>query len=109
MSANIGPENSIKQKVIGLLHNLFHPHNYFRVLGADRYTSLKIRIILLDAILSLVPLIIVITISYFWFQSILKEDFHSSTEVGIENTKQSIEFSWMKDFPVSVPFICIYL
>jgi two-component system NtrC family sensor kinase len=92
MSANIGPENSIKQKVIGLLHNLFHPHNYFRVLGADRYTSLKIRIILLDAILSLVPLIIVITISYFWFQKILKDDFSHQLRWEIENTKQSIEF-----------------
>ena len=92
MSANIEPKDSIKQKVIGLLHNLFHPHDYFHVLGADRYTSLKIRIILLDAILSLVPLIIVITISYFWFQKILKDDFSHQLRWEIENTKQSIEF-----------------
>jgi two-component system, NtrC family, sensor kinase len=80
------------KKMVGFLHNLFHPHDYFRVLGADRYTSLKIRIILLDAVLSMVPLIIVITISYFWFQQILKDDFRHQLRWEIENTKQSIEF-----------------
>lgn len=86
------PENRIKQRVVSFLHNLFHPHDYWRFLGADRYTSLKIRIILLDAVLSLVPLFIVVTISYFWFQQILKDDFRSQLKWEIENTKQSIEF-----------------
>jgi two-component system NtrC family sensor kinase len=92
MSANKGPGNRVKRKVISLVHNLFHPHDYFRVLGADRYTSLKIRIVLLDAVLSLVPLFIVITISYFWFQQILKDDFRNQLKWEIENTKQSTEF-----------------
>jgi two-component system NtrC family sensor kinase len=90
--ANMKAENRINQKIIAFLHNLFHPHDYWRVLGADRYTSLKIRIILLDAILSLVPLFIVVTISYFWFQQILKDDFRGQLRWEIENTKQSIEF-----------------
>lgn len=74
------------------LNTLFHPHDYFRILGRDRYKSLKIRIVLLDAMISLVPLIIVVTISYFWFQSILKEDFRNQVKWEIENTEQSIEY-----------------
>lgn len=71
---------------------LFRPHDYFRVLSSDRYKSLKIRIVLLDAMLSLLPLFIVVTISYFWFQHILKEDFRNQVKWQIENTRQSIEF-----------------
>ena len=74
------------------LNTLFHPHDYFRILGRDRYKSLKIRIVLLDAMISLVPLLIVVTISYFWFQSILKEDFRNQVKWEIENTEQSIEY-----------------
>src|SRR4030066_562320 len=75
-----------------LLKVLFHPHDYFKILSRDRYKSLKIRIVLLDAMISLVPLIIVVTISYFWFQSILKEDFRNQVKWQIENTEQSIEY-----------------
>ena len=62
------------------------------ILGEDRYKGLKLRIVLLDAILSLIPLFIVVTISYFWFQQILKDDFKNQLKWEIENTKQSIEF-----------------
>jgi two-component system NtrC family sensor kinase len=79
-------------KLTDLLKVLFHPHDYFKILSRDRYKSLKIRIVLLDAIISLVPLIIVVTISYFWFQSILKEDFRNQVKWQIENTEQSIEY-----------------
>jgi two-component system NtrC family sensor kinase len=89
---DIDPDVVDDKTTVGFLHNLFHPHEYLRVLGADRYTSLKIRIILLDAVLSLAPLIIVVTISYFWFQQILKDDFRHQLRWEIENTKQSIEF-----------------
>lgn len=58
---------------------------------ADRYKNLKIRIVLIDGFLSLVPLFIVITISYFWFQQILKDDFQHQLKWEIRNTKQSIE------------------
>jgi two-component system, NtrC family, sensor kinase len=80
------------QNISNLLRDVFHPHEIFRVLGQDRYTSLKIRIVLLDLFLSLIPLFIVITISYFWFQKILKDDFHKQLNWEIENTKQTIEF-----------------
>ena len=74
------------------MHNIFHPHDIFRVLGKDRYASLKIRIVLLDVLLSIIPLFIVITISYFWFQKILKDDFHKQLQWEIQNTKQTMEF-----------------
>jgi two-component system NtrC family sensor kinase len=83
--------NGIKQQIIAVLHNLFHPHDYLIVLGKDRYESLKIRIILLDLALSVVPLFIVITISYFWFQQILKDDYRNQFKWEINNTKQSVE------------------
>ena len=69
-----------------------HPRDLFSISAADPYKSLKIRVILLDAILSLLPLVIVVTISYFWFQSILKEDYQSQIKWQIENTKQSLDF-----------------
>jgi len=69
-----------------------HPRDLFSISAADPYKSLKIRVILLDAILSLLPLVIVVTISYFWFQSILKEDYRSQIKWQIENTKQSLDF-----------------
>jgi len=83
---------NLKQKISDILRNVFHPHDIFRVLGKDRYTSLKIRIVLIDVLLSMVPLFIVITISYFWFQKILKDDFYKQLNWEIQNTKQTIEF-----------------
>ena len=82
----------MKQKFSNLLRDIFHPREIFRVLGKDRYASLKIRIVLLDVLLSMIPLFIVITISYFWFQKILKDDFHKQLQWEIQNTKQTIEF-----------------
>lgn len=63
----------------------------FFTTSGDRYKSLKLRIILLDGLLALVPLIIVITISYFWFQHILRDDFKHQLQWEIQNSKQSIE------------------
>jgi two-component system NtrC family sensor kinase len=82
----------MSRKFTSFLKTLFHPHDYFSILSRDRYKSLKIRIVLLDAMLSLLPLFIVVTISYFWFQHILKEDFRNQVKWQIENTTQSIEF-----------------
>ena len=84
--------NKLTEKVFKSLRDIFHPHEIFRILGQDRYTSLKIRIVLLDLFLSMIPLFIVITISYFWFQKILKDDFHKQLQWEIQNTKQTIEF-----------------
>jgi two-component system NtrC family sensor kinase len=72
--------------------HLFRPSDLFSLLSKDRYRSLKIRIIIIDAVLSVVPLIIVVTISYFWFQQILKDDFKDQLKGDIESTKQSVEF-----------------
>jgi len=70
-----------------------YPEFFKQVFGTfgDRYKSLKLRIILLDGLLALVPLIIVVTISYFWFQQILKDDFKRQLQWEIQNSKQSIE------------------
>lgn len=87
-----GQEIKSKQKVVGFLKALYHPSDFFSVLSKDRYKNLKIRIVLLDAILSIIPLLIVATVSYFWFQSILKEDYRNQLKWQIENTKQSTEF-----------------
>jgi two-component system, NtrC family, sensor kinase len=81
-----------KTKLFGFFHGLFNPRNFLGIIGDDRYKSLKVRIVLLDAILSLVPLVIVVTISYFWFQQILKDDFKNQLKWELENKKQSIEF-----------------
>ncbi len=79
-------------KVNNFFRALLHPRDFFSVLGKDRYKSLKIRIVLIDAILSVIPLFIVVTVSYFWFQSILKEDFRNNMKWQLEGTKQSIDF-----------------
>jgi two-component system, NtrC family, sensor kinase len=79
-------------KLSGLFNKLIHPGEFLSVKGKDPYKILKARVVVLGAILSLVPLFIVVTVSYFWFQSILKDDFRSQLRWQIENTKQSIEF-----------------
>jgi two-component system NtrC family sensor kinase len=84
--------NDLKKTASGLLRDIFHPHDIFRVFGKGRYASLKIRIVLIDVLLSILPLFIVITISYFWFTKILKDDFHKQLQWEIQNTKQTIEF-----------------
>jgi two-component system NtrC family sensor kinase len=74
------------------LRNIFNLKRALNIFATDRYKSLKIRIVLLEACLSLVPLFIVATISYFWFAQILKDDFQNQLKWEIKNTKQSIEF-----------------
>jgi len=71
---------------------LFHPKDFLGILSEDRYKSLRLRIVLLDAVLSIIPLLIVVTISYFWFLQILKDDFRNQLKWEMENSKQSIEF-----------------
>ncbi len=69
----------------------FVSHDLFGLLGSDRYKSLKRRIVILEVALSILPLLIVVTISYFWFQQILKDDYRNQLKWDIENTGQSIE------------------
>ncbi|MEW6585977.1 MAG: hypothetical protein AB1442_10260, partial [Nitrospirota bacterium] len=75
-----------------IIKAFLHPRDFFSSAGADPYKSLKIRVVLLDAFLSLLPLFIVVTTSYFWFQSILKDDYRSQIKWQIENTRQSLDF-----------------
>ena len=79
-------------KVTNFLNVLFHPHDYFSILGKDRYKSLKVRIVLFDAVLSFIPLFIMVTVGYFWIQHLLREDFRNQVKWQLENTRQSIEF-----------------
>jgi two-component system NtrC family sensor kinase len=71
---------------------VLHPRELFTSTATDPYKGLKIRVVLLDAFLSLLPLFIVVTTSYFWFQSILKEDYRNQMKWQIENTSQSLDF-----------------
>jgi len=81
-----------KKSFLDSLKNFLRLNALFNTSGSDRYKGLKIRIVLLDAVLSLIPLFIVVTVSYFWFQQILKDDFRNQLKWEIENTKQSIEY-----------------
>ncbi len=74
------------------LEALFHPFKFLTSVGKDRYQGLKLRIVMLDAILSLIPLFIVLTVSYFWFQHILREDFRNHMKWQLEGPAQSIAF-----------------
>ena len=71
---------------------LFHPGDFLGILSEDRYRSLRLRIVLLDAVVSIIPLLIVVTISYFWFLQILKDDFRNQMKWKIETSRQSMEF-----------------
>ena len=95
--SQVGKEENVKKtgmktSFISLIHQWLHSEDLFGIRSKDRYKGLKIRIVLLEAFLSLIPLIIVVTVSYFWFQSILKDDYRNQLRWQLENTKQSIEF-----------------
>ena len=90
-----------KQGLFGFFKALFFPQDFLSVSGKDPYKILKIKVVVLDAILSLVPLLVVVTVSYFWFQNILKDDFRSQLKWQVENSKQSVEFFVDENFPRS--------
>ena len=60
--------------------------------GRIRDRRLRRTLILMIAPLSLVPLFIVILVSYFWLQNLLQEEFEHQLRWDIENAKNSIEF-----------------
>jgi two-component system NtrC family sensor kinase len=85
----------IKQKIVKCYQNLCLPDSAMdavTLLTKDRYKSLKIRIFLLIGTLAGIPLMLVVLLSYFWLQNVLKEDFNNQLRGNIENTRQSIEF-----------------
>jgi len=59
--------------------------------GADRYRHLKIRIFVVVGAIAGVPLLLVVAIGYFWFESILREDLHSQMRWQMENARQAVE------------------
>jgi two-component system NtrC family sensor kinase len=58
----------------------------------ERYFSLKFRLILLNTIFSIIPLVIVITITYFWIYQIVHDEFKNNLKWQMEETRHSLEF-----------------
>ena len=82
----------MKIPFVSLIERWLNTRNLFGIPSKDRYKSLKMRIVLLDAVILMIPLIIMATVSYFWFQNILKDDYCNQLRWQLENTKQSTEF-----------------
>ncbi|MBF0542521.1 MAG: ATP-binding protein [Nitrospirae bacterium] len=57
-----------------------------------RYRQLQVKLFLFIAVLSLIPLILVSTSSYFWLQNTLSEDFNNQLRSQLEGVKNSLEF-----------------
>lgn len=57
-----------------------------------RYRQLQVKLFLFIAVLSLIPLILVSTTTYFWLQNTLNEDFNNQLRNQLEEVKNSIEF-----------------
>jgi two-component system NtrC family sensor kinase len=81
----------IGKKAARFLKDAFYTIGSFSFLSRDFYKTLKIRIIIIESLVALIPLIIVLSISYFWFHHILKEEFQHELKWQIGNSKQSIE------------------
>jgi two-component system, NtrC family, sensor kinase len=58
----------------------------------SRYRSLRTKIFLLIGTLVLIPLFIIILVSYVWLQGALKEEFDIQLKGNIESTRQAIEY-----------------
>ncbi|GAB5046545.1 sensor histidine kinase [Thermodesulfovibrio sp. TK110] len=70
--------NFIKQFIIKLTEN--------------RYFYLKFRLILLNTLFAVIPLIIVVTITYLWIYQIVHNEFRNSLRWQMEETRHSLEF-----------------
>ncbi len=65
---------------------------FFAKLAEDRYFHLRFRLILLNTFFAIVPLAIVITITYFWIYQLVHEDFKNNLRWQMEEAQRSIEF-----------------
>ncbi len=65
---------------------------FFAKLTEDRYFYLKLRLILLNTFFAIIPLVIVITITYFWIYQLVHDDFKNNLRWQMEETQHSIEF-----------------
>ncbi len=61
-------------------------------LTEDRYFYLKFRLILLNTLFAVIPLIIVVTITYLWIYQIVHNEFKNSLRWQMEETRHSLEF-----------------
>lgn len=61
-------------------------------LTEERYFHLKFRLILLNTFFSVIPLIIVVTITYFWIYQIVHDEFKNNLKWQMEETRHSLEF-----------------
>lgn len=61
-------------------------------LTEERYFNLKFRLILLNTFFAIIPLGIVITITYLWIYQIVHDDFRNNLKWQMEETRHSIEF-----------------
>ncbi|GAB6182458.1 sensor histidine kinase [Thermodesulfovibrio hydrogeniphilus] len=65
---------------------------FFAKLTEERYFYLKFRLILLNTFFAIIPLAIVITITYFWIYQLVNDDFKNNLSSQMEETQHSIEF-----------------
>lgn len=58
----------------------------------DRYFQLKVRLILFNTLFAIIPLVIVVTISYFSIYQIVHAEFKNNLRWQMEETKHTLEF-----------------
>ncbi len=61
-------------------------------LREDRYFYLKFRLILLNTFFAIIPLVIVVTITYFWIYEIVHDDFRNNLRWQMEEARHTLEF-----------------
>ncbi|WP_353685085.1 ATP-binding protein [Thermodesulfovibrio sp. 3907-1M] len=61
-------------------------------LSEERYFYFKFKLILLNTFFSVIPLIIVITITYLWIHQIAHDEFKNNLKWQMEETRHSLEF-----------------
>ncbi len=61
-------------------------------LTEDRYFYLKFRLILLNTFFAIIPLVIVVTITYFWIYNIVHDEFRNNLRWQMAETRHSLEF-----------------
>lgn len=72
---------------------MFNPIRQFLTkLTEDRYFYLKFRLILLNTFFAIIPLVIVVTITYLWIYQIVHDDFRNNLKWQMEETRHSLEF-----------------
>lgn len=72
---------------------MFNPLRQFLTkLTEDRYFYLKFRLILLNTFFAIIPLGIVVTITYLWIYQIVHDEFRNNLKWQMQETRHSLEF-----------------